>query len=381
MRPDVLNVPSLEGRPERSAPAGRLGLARGAARLRRGRHHRAHGGPGRGPAPAVRAAAPVEARGGSRAARGQPLHGRHAGDRRRRRAGCTSWTRPAATAASEFGIAWANALLDRYARGHWVLVVDADELLVFPGSDRPGALARAVPPPRRDRIGGAAHLPPRLLPGRAPAGPALPERRGPAAAAPVVRAADAAPGAERALPLRAGNSAACANGSSSRRPIRNRPGRLVHQKLYNLVLARAGAARVRARRTGVRAEAVAQPHQGAAGAVAGGRGPGLLDAHAAAHGVGRRAAERRAAALQVPAGLPRARARTRSPGMRTTTVRASTAATSKRSKRDPAFRLHSERSVRYAGPDQLVELGMMRDTPLWAEARGAAGTPPSAAVG
>ena len=43
--------------------------------------------------------------------------------------------------------------------------------------------------------------------------------------------------------------------------------------------------------------------------------------------------------------------------------------------KDPAFSLHSERSVRYAGPDQLVELGLMRDTPGWAGARGAAGTP------
>ena len=41
--------------------------------------------------------------------------------------------------------------------------------------------------------------------------------------------------------------------------------------------------------------------------------------------------------------------------------------------RNPAFSLHSGRSVRYAGPDQLVSLGLMRDTPAWAAARGAAG--------
>ena len=79
-------------------------------------------------------------------------------------------------------------------------------------------LARAVPPPRRDRIRGAAHLPPRLLPRRAPAGPALPERRGPDRRRAVVRTADPAPGDERTLPLPAGNSAGCANGSSSRKP-------------------------------------------------------------------------------------------------------------------------------------------------------------------
>jgi hypothetical protein len=39
-------------------------------------------------------------------------------------------------AASNFGVTWTNAVLDAWARGHWVLVVDADEQLVFPGSDR-----------------------------------------------------------------------------------------------------------------------------------------------------------------------------------------------------------------------------------------------------
>ncbi|MGG5822230.1 glycosyltransferase family 2 protein [Falsiroseomonas sp. HW251] len=45
---------------------------------------------------------------------------------------------PGSYAGSGFGIEWANAVLDRWARGHWALVVDADELLVFPGSDRVG---------------------------------------------------------------------------------------------------------------------------------------------------------------------------------------------------------------------------------------------------
>jgi hypothetical protein len=44
-------------------------------------------------------------------------------------------------AASNFGVAWTNAVLDAYARGHWVLVVDADEQLVFPGSDEVGLKA------------------------------------------------------------------------------------------------------------------------------------------------------------------------------------------------------------------------------------------------
>lgn len=44
-------------------------------------------------------------------------------------------------AASRFGVTWTNAVLDAYARGHWVLVVDADEQLVFPGSDEVGLAA------------------------------------------------------------------------------------------------------------------------------------------------------------------------------------------------------------------------------------------------
>lgn len=47
-------------------------------------------------------------------------------------------------AAAGFGIAWANAVLDAYARSHWVLVLDADEQLVFPGSGRVGVAALAA---------------------------------------------------------------------------------------------------------------------------------------------------------------------------------------------------------------------------------------------
>ncbi len=43
-----------------------------------------------------------------------------------------------AYAASNYGLTWTNAVLDTWTRGHWVLVVDADEQLVYPGSDRIG---------------------------------------------------------------------------------------------------------------------------------------------------------------------------------------------------------------------------------------------------
>jgi glycosyltransferase involved in cell wall biosynthesis len=41
-------------------------------------------------------------------------------------------------AASNFGLTWTNAVLDAWARGHWVLVVDADEQLVYPGCEEAG---------------------------------------------------------------------------------------------------------------------------------------------------------------------------------------------------------------------------------------------------
>jgi hypothetical protein len=38
-------------------------------------------------------------------------------------------------AASHYGVHWLNALLQAFGCGHWVLVVDADELLVYPDSE------------------------------------------------------------------------------------------------------------------------------------------------------------------------------------------------------------------------------------------------------
>ena len=38
--------------------------------------------------------------------------------------------------ASRFGVDWQNWLLRRYVSGHWALVVDADELLIYPDWDR-----------------------------------------------------------------------------------------------------------------------------------------------------------------------------------------------------------------------------------------------------
>lgn len=42
------------------------------------------------------------------------------------------WQAPGSYRAARFGLDWVNGLLRRYGHGHWVLTVDADELLVYP---------------------------------------------------------------------------------------------------------------------------------------------------------------------------------------------------------------------------------------------------------
>jgi hypothetical protein len=46
------------------------------------------------------------------------------------------WSTTASYRAARFGIDWVNALLLRHGAGHWCLTLDADELFVFPGSER-----------------------------------------------------------------------------------------------------------------------------------------------------------------------------------------------------------------------------------------------------
>lgn len=45
------------------------------------------------------------------------------------------WTTTASYKRSKFGVDWLNGLKTKYADGHWVLVVDVDELLVYPFCD------------------------------------------------------------------------------------------------------------------------------------------------------------------------------------------------------------------------------------------------------
>ncbi len=45
------------------------------------------------------------------------------------------WTTAASYKRSKFGVDWLNGLKAKYADGHWVLVVDVDEMLVYPFCD------------------------------------------------------------------------------------------------------------------------------------------------------------------------------------------------------------------------------------------------------
>ena len=276
---------------------------------------------------------------------------------------------PGSYAASNFGVGWTNALLDRYARGHWTLVVDADELLVFPGSDRPGALRALCR--HLDSIGSEAL--PTLLLDCFPKEPLrdLRFRSGD-------DLLDAARWFEPPSPRRERSEHFPYfqefGGLRERlffpEADPKRPARLAHQKLYNLFW------RLPALRASERFRALApkrSPNLTKVPLVKWREGAGLLssthmlrpmelapgqpsgvllhfkflqDFHAraedavarGAHYDGSREYRRYLEALE----------------------------------RDPAFGLHSRRSVRYAGPEQLAALGLMRDTAPWAEARGAA---------
>ncbi|MBO6601752.1 MULTISPECIES: glycosyltransferase family 2 protein [Paracoccaceae] len=48
---------------------------------------------------------------------------------------CSVWTTSASYKRSRFGMDWLNWLLMKYAHGHWSLVVDPDEFLVYPFCD------------------------------------------------------------------------------------------------------------------------------------------------------------------------------------------------------------------------------------------------------
>jgi hypothetical protein len=279
------------------------------------------------------------------------------------------FTAPGSYAASAYGIAWTNALLDRYARGHWVLTVDVDGLLVFPGSDR-GAGLRALCA-HLDSIGSEAMR--SFLLDCFPAGPLhalgyTPDQEL-TEAAPCFEVPELYTKPSPDFPY------GFEYGGIRERlffPEANprRPARWLHQKAYNLAwrlprLREAAWFRALAPRRSptltnvplVRwregARYIAATHSMAPMRMAPSQPSGVLlhykflqDFHARAvdavarriHYDGSREYRRYLAALE----------------------------------RDPEFSLHGPRSLRYAGPDQLVSLDLMRDTPEWRRAREAA---------
>lgn len=269
-------------------------------------------------------------------------------------------------AASNYGVTWTNAVLDAWGRGHWVLVIDADEQLVFPGSDRVGLPALTA---HLDALGSEALR--TILLDCFPPGPLSNCDYRPGRPL-----AEAAPLFEppRLRRERIGDFPyALEYGGLRERlffPEANprRPGRWLRQKLYNLGLrlpplrhsprfAKLAPApsptvtKLPLLRWREGAALVASTHRVAPMAIAPEQPSGVLlhfkflqDFHAravdavarGAHYDGSREYRRYLEKLEA----------------------------------DPNFTLASPQAQTYAGPAQLVELGLMRDTEAWRRARG-----------
>ena len=278
------------------------------------------------------------------------------------------FTAPGNYAESNYGITWTNALLDRYARGHWVLTVDVDGLLVFPGSDRLGLHALCA---HLDAIGSEAMR--SFLLDCFPGGPLhaldyTPDREL-TEASPFFEAPDLYRKPSPDFPYE------FEYGGIRERlffPEANprRPARWLHQKAYNL------AWRLPPLREADWFKALAPQ-----------RSPTLTNVPLVRWREGARyiAATHSMTPMRMAPSQPSAvllhykflqdfhdraldavRRGIHYDGSRE--YRRYLAAL----ERDPDFSLHGPRSLRYQGPDQLVSLGLMRDTPEWRRAREAA---------
>jgi Glycosyl transferase family 2 len=269
---------------------------------------------------------------------------------------------PGSYAGSGFGIEWTNAVLDQYARDHWVLVVDADELLVYPGCEAHDLHALCA---HLDSIGAEALR--TILLDCFPGGPlhALSYAPGEALteAAPFFE-----PPTRRAEPVPNFPYEQEYGGVRERlffpETEPHRPLRLLHQKAWNAG-AKLGLAKHFAHLAPRRSPTItklplirwregaallASTHQLAPMRLVSGQPSGVLlhfkflqDFHERAvdavqrnaHWDGSREYRRYLAALR----------------------------------RDPEFSLRGSRSLRYDGPDQLTALGLMHDSPGWMMAR------------
>ncbi len=284
-----------------------------------------------------------------------------------RQAGAHLVRAPGSYAASGFGITWTNAVLDAWGRGHWALVVDADELLVYPGSDRVGLHALCD---HLDSIGSEALrtilldcFPPGALSGCTYRPGEDLMRAAPLFEPPALRR-EAVEDFPYTLDYGGIRERLFFPEADPRRP-----GRWLHQRLFNLAWRVAPLRRARwftrlapapsptvtklpLLRWREGAALLGSTHRVAPMALAESQPSGVLlhykflqDFHARAvdavkrnaHWDGSREYRRYLARLEA----------------------------------EPGFTLASPRSVAYRGPDQLVELGLMADTPGWRAMRDA----------
>lgn len=269
-------------------------------------------------------------------------------------------------AASRYGVDWTNAVLDSVAHGHWVLVLDADEQLVFPGSPRSGLKALAA---HLDAIGSEA-LPTIMLDLFPP---------GPLARCdyhPGTQLADTArlfePPVLRREPIEGFPHALAYGGIRERlffpEAAPGRPGRWLRQRLFNL------GARVPGLRT----------HPGFA-RLAPQRSPTISKVPLLRwrEGAALQASTHRLAPMQLAEEQPSG-VLLHFKFLQDFHARALDAVTrgahwdgSREYRRylerivaEPGFTLAGTRSLAYRGPEQLVALGLMRDTAAWKRARG-----------
>ncbi|WP_043342041.1 glycosyltransferase family 2 protein [Belnapia moabensis] len=272
---------------------------------------------------------------------------------------------PTNFADANFGIDWVNALLHRYAHGHWVLLFDADEMLVFPGSTRPGALPQLCA--HLDGIGSEGLL--TLMLDFFPREPLHSTSYQPEQdlleAAPWFEPPQLRQEHEPDFP-----HIATYGGIRERlffpETVPTRPARLLHQKLYNLgwrlpPLRRAAwFTRLAPRRS---------PNLTKLPLLRWRDGMAFRSAHSVAPLA--LAADQPSGALLHFKFLQDFHARVLDAVARNAHYNGSSeyrrylAAL----KRDPDFTLHGPHSLRYAGPEQLQSLGLLRDTPAWAAAR------------
>jgi len=270
-------------------------------------------------------------------------------------------------AESGFGIAWANALLHAYARGHWVLVLDADEQLVFPGSGTAGLHALTG---HLDALGSEALR--TFMLDLFPTGPLAQCRYDSGTA--LVRAAPMFEPPDLWQERIADFPHVLDYGGIRERLFfpeadPRRAARWLRQRLYNLALRVPGlrssgsvrrlapprsptVTKLPLLRWRDGAALVASTHRVAPMRISPGQPSGVLlhfkflqDFHARALDAVRRGAHYDGS-REYRRYLDRIEA-------------------------DPDFALAGRDAVSYLGPDQLVELGLMADTPAWRRARGA----------